>query len=116
MKKKPDEKLDELLIVRYGASVLMCGLAVDTSGQDYEIYQDERKRAKQAIIDYHERRVQEAIKPIRDVQEKYKKSNYDTYTKYKIATQSMNYTFELEEAIDKTIANVDGKGESDEIN
>ena len=66
-----DEKLDEL-IGRYGASVLMCADKIEISSQDYEICQDERKKAMQAIIEYHNKKVQEATKYIREVYEKYK--------------------------------------------
>ena len=55
----PDEKLDEL-IGRYGASVLMCADKIEISSQDYEICQDERKQAMQAIIDYHDEKEADA--------------------------------------------------------
>ncbi len=58
-----DEKLDEL-IGKYGMAVLMCSHEVEISGQDYKKYQDERKQAMQAIIDYHDKKIQEATKYI----------------------------------------------------
>ncbi|KKL68501.1 hypothetical protein LCGC14_1833120 [marine sediment metagenome] len=54
-----DEKLDEL-IGRYGSAVVMCGLVVEISQAQKEKYQDERKQAMQAIIDYHDKKVDDA--------------------------------------------------------
>ena len=65
-----DEKLDKL-IGKYGMAVLMCSHEVEISGQDYKKYQDERKQAMQAIIDYHDKKIQEATKYIREIWEKY---------------------------------------------
>ena len=53
-----------------------------------------------------------AVKNIRAVRNKYKKSNFDNLTKYKIATQSINYTVVLEEAIDADIKQADGETNS----
>ncbi len=129
------DKLIEL-IEEYGK---LCGL---DRGSSYDIL----TKAKQAIIDYHDKKVQkaanpfsntnvdnigeiakkiykqgqrEAIKQIVETCERYELLK-DKFRKYNFTEMDAKYYYdildELVKAIKQTIANVDGKGESDEIN
>ena len=133
------DKLIEL-IKEYGK---LCGLDrgssydILTNKQENEL-NDSTDKARQAIIDYHDKKVQkaanpfsnanvdnigeiakkiykqgqrEAIKPIREVIKEYK-----DYFETDEIPHGMDYCSIMEvlkQAIEQTIANVDGKGESD---
>ncbi|KKM77028.1 hypothetical protein LCGC14_1374190 [marine sediment metagenome] len=79
----PDEKLDEL-IGEYGncrANEATAKYLVQQGGFSAKkgiiIARTNGAKAKQAIIDYHNKKIQEATKYIRDVYEKYKKEFED---------------------------------------
>ncbi len=111
------DKLIEL-IKEYGK---LCGLDrgssydILTNKQESEL-NDSTDKAKQAIIDYHDKKVRDATKHIRETCERYKLLK-DKFRKYNFTEMDAKYYYdildELVKAIKQTIANVDGKGESD---
>ena len=83
-----DEKLAEL-IERYGESVN----GLTSSGLRENIFIN-----KQAIIDYHNKKIQEATKYIREIYEKYKKEFEDAS-----GVITISWNSDLWQAIKKTV-------------